>query len=136
MKYVNFLSLFLSLSFTVQASDHLDSYYQKYEQCTSSERNKKPLTENVMAEHGLSKQDLKYILIIKGIRIATCSQKEEKEYLDSANKNELITTQSEYNKLILSKLSKEELIHINAINQSLVEFNIDVNIISLYDKLK
>ena len=80
MKYVNFLSLFLSLSFTVQASDHLDSYYQKYEQCTSSERNKKPLTENVMAEHGLSKQDLKYILIIKGILgLPHAPKKEEKE---------------------------------------------------------
>jgi len=136
MKYVNLLPVFISLSFTVQANDYLGSYYQKYEECTESEKSKKQLTENVIIEHGLNKQDLKYILIIKDIRIAKCSEEEEKMYLNSANKDQLITTQSEYNKIILSKLKREELIHINKINKNLAEFNVDVNIISLYESLK
>lgn len=136
MKYVNFLLLLLPLSFALQANEALDAYYQKYEECANHENSKKPLTADVMNKYTLKKQDLKYILIIKDIRVAKCSEAEEKAYLNTVNKEKKITTQSEYNQSILAKLNKEELVHINKINQRLAEFNVDVNVISLYDKLK
>ncbi len=135
MKYVNFITLLLICgchSYNSEAKNSLAEYYAKVDECVETEKKKPDITvDNVQIE------DIKYLFLIQNIRIANCSKEQENLYINSSSYNEeKITTLSQYNSQDLSEMDKKEIEHIDSLDKSLESYNLEVDLISLYEQLK
>jgi len=118
-------------SFQTLANDFLDSYYLKIEECTAAEKIKPKLTA-----HLITLDEIKYISLIRNLRIEDCSKSEEMDYLNHAKESDKKITLSSYNNDDLSKLTEKELISIEEINRQLQDYNLEVDLLSIYETLK
>ncbi len=135
MKCANFIALLLMCSchsYHSQAANSLTEYYAKIDECIETEQKKPDITaDNVLPG------DVEYLFFVKSIRIANCSKEQEHRYINSPlYDEEKITTLSQYNQQDLSKMSKEEVEYIKHLDKKLANYNLEVDLLSLYDQLK
>lgn len=136
MKLANITSVFILLwsfiaSASASASEVEDLYYQKIEQCVNDEQRKKDLTAR-----DVTPEELKYIPIVRSLRVERCSKIEESNYVQSLGGSKIPETISTYNNRDLSTLTKGELETIRNIDERLESYNLEVDLLSIYDKLK
>ena len=125
------LLILVSVPFQTLANDFLGSYYLKIKECSAAEKSKPNLTE-----HMITFDEIKYISLIRNLRIEDCSKSEEMDYLNHAKESGKKITLSSYNKADLSKLTEKELTSIEELNRQLQGYNLDVDLISIYETLK
>ena len=113
------------------ASEMEDLYYQKIEQCVDDEQDKKDLTAR-----DVTLEELKYIPIVRSLRVERCSKLEESNYVQSFGDSKVPETISTYNNRDLSTLTKGELATIKNIDERLESYNLEVDLLSIYDKLE
>ncbi|MGY5540568.1 hypothetical protein [Vibrio brasiliensis] len=136
MKLANITFVFILLwsfiaSASASASEVEDLYYQKIEQCVNDEQRKKDLTAR-----DVTPEELKYIPIVRSLRVERCSKIEESNYVQSFGGSKIPETISTYNNRDLSALTKGELETIRNIDERLESYNLEVDLLSIYDKLK
>ncbi|WP_231570835.1 hypothetical protein [Vibrio jasicida] len=121
------------LSFQTFANDFVDAYYAKVEECIAFEKAKPDLTDNQV-----SLNEVKYLPLIRSLRIEDCSKAEETAYLNDIKTQgtELKATLSSYNKSDLSKLTEQELLLLEELNEKLQNYSLEVDLISIYEKLE
>lgn len=124
-------SFIASASASASASEVEDLYYQKIEQCVNDEQRKKDLTAR-----DVTPEELKYIPIVRSLRVERCSKIEESNYVQSFGGSKIPETISTYNNRDLSALTKGELETIRNIDERLESYNLEVDLLSIYDKLK
>ncbi len=145
---MNYKKLPLLLAFITPsiclAESSYDAYKDSVKNCIEIENQKSPVTINDL--HGLKPEDIdKYLLLLKDIRIQECSKSYEMEALvnELSSGNELINIDklserylSIYIKKRTNTLSENELSKLNQLDSSLKEKSLEVNILSLWEKLK
>lgn len=131
MKFGRFILITLALSSLAKANELINIYHDKVDECIAREKTKKSLTEE-----NITVNDLKYILIIKNIRIAECSKLEESAYINSSKTEYVEQTLSQFNEIDLKNMSSNELDYINKLDHKLKDYNLEVNLLSIYEKLK
>ncbi len=130
MKFVNLFSLCAIFFCGISVANEIDVYYQKVESCIEQEKLKDDLTAN-----DVKINDFKYLPIIKNIRIANCSQQEENDYLNS-KASQHSHTLTYFNEQDLLQFSRDELTAIAELDRKLSKKNLEVDLLSIYDKLK
>lgn len=113
------------------ADDRLDKYYAKVQECIDFEKAKPDLTM-----HSVSLKDMEYLPLIRSLRIESCSKSEELNYIGSIDESDLKTTLSVYNEMDSSKLTEEELIFIKELDKRLQNYNLETDLLLIYEKLK
>lgn len=113
------------------ADDRLDKYYAKVQECIDFEKAKPDLTT-----HLVSLKDMEYLPLIRSLRIESCSKSEELNYIGSINESDPKTTLSVYNEMDSSKLTEEELIFIKQLDKRLQNYNLETDLLLIYEKLK
>lgn len=145
---MNYKKLPLLLAFITPsiclAESSYDAYKDSVKNCIEIENQKSPVTINDL--HGLKPEDIdKYLLLLKDIRIQECSKSYEMEALvnELSSGNELINIDklskrylSIYIKKRTNTLSENELSKLNQLDSSLKEKSLEVNMLSLWEKLK
>lgn len=145
---MNYKKLPLLLAFITPsiclAESSYDAYKDSVKNCIEIENQKSPVTINDL--HGLKPEDIdKYLLLLKDIRIQECSKSYEMEALvnELSSGNELINVNklserylSIYIKKRTNTLSENELSKLNQLDSSLKEKSLEVNMLSLWEKLK
>lgn len=145
---MNYKKLPLLLAFITPsiclAESSYDAYKDSVKNCIEIENQKSPVTINDL--HGLKPEDIdKYLLLLKDIRIQECSKSYEMEALvnELSSGNELININklserylSIYIKKRTNTLSENELSKLNQLDSSLKEKSLEVNMLSLWEKLK
>ncbi|WP_337921361.1 hypothetical protein [Vibrio cholerae] len=145
---MNYKKLPLLLAFITPsiclAESSYDAYKDSVKNCIEIENQKSPFTINDL--HGLKPEDIdKYLLLLKDIRIQECSKSYEMEALvnELSSGNELINIDklserylSIYIKKRTNTLSENELSKLNQLDSSLKEKSLEVNMLSLWEKLK
>lgn len=145
---MNYKKLLLLLAFITPsiclAESSYDAYKDSVKNCIEIENQKSPVTINDL--HGLKPEDIdKYLLLLKDIRIQECSKSYEMEALvnELSSGNDLINIDklserylSIYIKKRTSTLSENELSKLNQLDSSLKEKSLEVNMLSLWEKLK
>lgn len=145
---MNYKKLPLLLAFITPsiclAESSYDAYKDSVKNCIEIENQKTPVTINDL--HGLKPEDIdKYLLLLKDIRIQECSKSYEMEALvnELSSGNELINIDklserylSIYIKKRTNTLSENELSKLNQLDSSLKEKSLEVNMLSLWEKLK
>ncbi|MFG5030169.1 hypothetical protein [Vibrio cholerae] len=145
---MNYKKLPLLLAFITPsiclAESSYDVYKDSVKNCIEIENQKSPVTINDL--HGLKPEDIdKYLLLLKDIRIQECSKSYEMEALvnELSSGNELINIDklserylSIYIKKRTNTLSENELSKLNQLDSSLKEKSLEVNMLSLWEKLK
>lgn len=145
---MNYKKLPLLLAFITPsiclAESSYDAYKDSVKNCIEIENQKSPVTINDL--HGLKPEDIdKYLLLLKDIRIQECSKSYEIEALvnELSSGNELINIDklskrylSIYIKKRTNTLSENELSKLNQLDSSLKEKSLEVNMLSLWEKLK
>ncbi|EOX3120925.1 hypothetical protein ACX6FB_003558 [Vibrio cholerae] len=145
---MNYKKLPLLLAFITPsiclAESSYDAYKDSVKNCIEIENRKSPVTINDL--HGLKPEDIdKYLLLLKDIRIQECSKSYEMEALvnELSSGNELININklserylSIYIKKRTNTLSENELSKLNQLDSSLKEKSLEVNMLSLWEKLK
>lgn len=145
---MNYKKLPLLLAFITPsiclAESSYDAYKNSVKNCIEIEDQKSPVTINDL--HGLKPEDIdKYLLLLKDIRIQECSKSYEMEALvnELSSGNELINIDklserylSIYIKKRTNTLSENELSKLNQLDSSLKEKSLEVNMLSLWEKLK
>lgn len=145
---MNYKKLPLLLAFITPsiclAESSYDAYKDSVKNCIEIENQKSPVTINDL--HGLKPEDIdKYLLLLKDIRIQECSKSYEMEALvnELSSGNELINIDklserylSIYIKKRTNTLSENELSKLNQLDSSLKEKSLEVNMLSLGEKLK
>lgn len=145
---MNYKKLPLLLAFITPsiclAESSYDAYKKSVKNCIEIENQKSPVTINDL--HGLKPEDIdKYLLLLKDIRIQECSKSYEMEALvnELSSGNELINIDklserylSIYIKKRTNTLSENELSKLNQLDSSLKEKSLEVNMLSLWEKLK
>lgn len=123
----------VALSFQTLADDLLDVYYIKVEECIAIEKTKPDLTDSQV-----SLSEVRYLPLIRNIRIENCSKTEEVAYLADRNGDgaELKTTLSSYNESDSAKLTRQELLLVEELNEKLQNYNLEVDLLSIYEKLE
>lgn len=126
------------------AESSYDAYKDSVKYCIEIENQKSPVTINDL--HGLKPEDIdKYLLLLKDIRIQECSKPYEMVALvnEISSSNELINADklsdrylSIYIKRRMNTFSKNELSKLNQLDSSLKEKSLEVNMLSLWEKLK
>ncbi|EGR0144096.1 hypothetical protein FPT16_18495 [Vibrio cholerae] len=126
------------------AESSYDAYKDSVKNCIEIENQKSPVTINDL--HGLKPEDIdKYLLLLKDIRIQECSKSYEMEALvnELSSGNELINIDklserylSIYIKKRTNTLSENELSKLNQLDSSLKEKSLEVNMLSLWERLK
>ncbi len=126
------------------AESSYDAYKDSVKYCIEIENQKSPVTINDL--HGLKPEDIdKYLLLLKDIRIQECSKSYEMVALvnEISSSNELINADklsdrylSIYIKRRMNTFSKNELSKLNQLDSSLKEKSLEVNMLSLWEKLK
>jgi hypothetical protein len=120
-----------AMSFGTFADEQLDKYYAKVEECIAFEKAKPDLTTYLV-----SLEDMEYLPLLRSLRIESCSKSEELNYIDSTNESDLKTTLSVYNETDSSKLTEEELIFIKQLDKRLQNYNLETDLLLIYEKLK
>lgn len=133
----------LTLSICLAESSY-DAYKDSVKYCIEIENQKSPVTINDL--HGLKPEDIdKYLLLLKDIRIQECSKPYEMVALvnEISSSNELINADklsdrylSIYIKRRMNTFSKNELSKLNQLDSSLKEKSLEINMLSLWEKLK
>lgn len=145
---MNYKKLPLLLAFITPsiclAESSYDAYKDSVKNCIEIENQKAPVTISDL--HGLKPEDIdKYLLLLKDIRIQECSKSYEMEALvnELSSGNELINIDklselylSIYIKKRTNTLSENELSKLNQLDSSLKEKSLEVNMLSLWEKLK
>ncbi|HFQ5433823.1 TPA: hypothetical protein ACGVBV_004331 [Vibrio vulnificus] len=145
---MNYKKLPLLLAFITPsiclAESSYDAYKDSVKNCIEIENQKSPVTINDL--HGLKPEDIdKYLLLLKDIRIQKCSKSYEMDALvnDLSSGNDLINIDklserylSIYIKKRTNTLSENELSKLNQLDSSLKEKSLEVNMLSLWEKLK
>ncbi len=145
---MNYKKLPLLLAFITPsiclAESSYDAYKDSVKNCIEIENRKSPVTINDL--HELKPEDIdKYLLLLKDIRIQECSKSYEMEALvnELSSGNELININklserylSIYIKKRTNTLSENELSKLNQLDSSLKEKSLEVNMLSLWEKLK
>lgn len=145
---MNYKKLPLLLAFITPsiclAESSYDAYKDSVKNCIEIENQKAPVTISDL--HGLKPEDIdKYLLLLKDIRIQECSKSYEMEALvnELSSGNELISIDklserylSIYIKKRTNTLSENELSKLNQLDSSLKEKSLEVNMLSLWEKLK
>ncbi|HAS6385904.1 TPA: hypothetical protein RZA60_003308 [Vibrio vulnificus] len=145
---MNYKKLLLLLAFITPsiclAESSYDAYKDSVKNCIEIENQKSPVTINDL--HGLKSEDIdKYLLLLKDIRIQECSKSYEMEALvnELSSGNDLINIDklserylSIYIKKRTNTLSENELSKLNQLDSSLKEKSLEVNMLSLWEKLK
>lgn len=145
---MNYKKLPLLLAFITPsiclAESSYDAYKDSVKNCIEIENQKSPVTISDL--HGLKPEDIdKYLLLLKDIRIQECSKSYEMEALvnEISSGNELINIDklserylSIYIKKRTNTLSENELSKLNQLDSSLKEKSLEVNMLSLWEKLK
>ncbi|EJL6522468.1 hypothetical protein RDG66_17610 [Vibrio cholerae] len=145
---MNYKKLPLLLAFITPsiclAESSYDAYKDSVKNCIEIENQKAPVTISDL--HGLKPEDIdKYLLLLKDIRIQECSKSYEMEALvnELSSGNELISIDklserylSIYIKKRTNALSENELSKLNQLDSSLKEKSLEVNMLSLWEKLK
>lgn len=145
---MNYKKLPLLLAFITPsiclAESSYDAYKDSVKNCIEIENQKSPVTINDL--HGLKPEDIdKYLLLLKDIRIQECSKSYEMEALvnELSSGNDLINIDklserylSIYIKKRTNTLSGNELSKLNQLDSSLKEKSLEVNMLSLWEKLK
>lgn len=145
---MNYKKLCLLLTLLTPAICLAESSYNAYKDsvkyCIEIENQKSPVTINDL--HGLKPEDIdKYLLLLKDIRIQECSKPYEMVALvnEISSSNELINADklsdrylSIYIKRRMNTFSKNELSKLNQLDSSLKEKSLEVNMLSLWEKLK
>ncbi|RBO14612.1 hypothetical protein DSL61_16365 [Vibrio cholerae] len=145
---MNYKKLPLLLAFITPsiclAESSYDAYKDSVKNCIEIENQKAPVTISDL--HGLKPEDIdKYLLLLKDIRIQECSKSYEMEALvnELSSGNELInidTLSERYLSIYIKKrtntLSENELSKLNQLDSSLKEKSLEVNMLSLWEKLK
>ncbi|WP_217526163.1 hypothetical protein [Vibrio cholerae] len=145
---MNYKKLPLLLAFITPsiclAESSYDAYKDSVKNCIEIENQKAPVTISDL--HGLKPKDIdKYLLLLKDIRIQECSKSYEMEALvnELSSGNELISIDklserylSIYIKKRTNTLSENELSKLNQLDSSLKEKSLEVNMLSLWEKLK
>lgn len=145
---MNYKKLPLLLAFITPsiclAESSYDAYKDSVKNCIEIENQKSPVTINDL--HGLKPEDIdKYLLLLKDIRIQECSKSYEMEALvnELSSGNELINIDklserylSIYIKKRTNTLSENELSKLNQLDSSLKEKSLEVNMLSLWERLK
>jgi len=123
----------VGLSFQTLADDLLDAYYTKVEECIAIEKTKPDLTDSQV-----SLNIVKYLPLIRSLRIEDCSKTEEIAYLADTNGDgiELKTTLSSYNESDSAKLTRQELLLVEELNEKLQNYSLEVDLLSIYEKLE
>ncbi|MEF3023146.1 hypothetical protein V4D05_18700 [Vibrio mimicus] len=126
------------------AESSYDAYKDSVKYCIEIENQKSPVTINDL--HGLKPEDIdKYLLLLKDIRIQECSKPYEMVALvnEISSSNDLINADklsdrylSIYIKRRMNTFSKNELSKLNQLDSSLKEKSLEVNMLSLWEKLK
>lgn len=119
------------LPFGVFGDESLDNYYSKIEECIAFEKNKPDLTEDQV-----SLNDIKYLPLIRSLRIEDCSRSEELNYIDNTQGSDLKVTLSTYNKEDLSKLTVDEVALVKELDSKLQGYNLEIDLLAIYEKLK
>lgn len=142
-KKLPLLLAFLTPSICLAESSY-DAYKDSVKNCIEIENQKSPVTISDL--HGLKPEDIdKYLLLLKDIRIQECSKSYEMEALvnELSSGNELINIDklserylSIYIKKRTNTLSENELSKLNQLDSSLKEKSLEVNMLSLWEKLK
>ena len=126
--------VFVALAFTnaqVFANDFLDNYYSKVEECIAIEKNKPDVTENQ-----ISIREVKYLSIIRSLRIEKCSKVEELSYIENTKNSMLKATLSAYNKMDLSKLTTKELVLLRELDSKLKAYSLETDLLSIFEDLE
>ena len=126
--------MFIALAFTsaqVFANNFLDSYYSKVEECISIEKNKPDVTANQISIH-----EVKYLSIIRSLRIEDCSKVEELSYIVNTERSTLKETLSTYNKNNLSKLTTKEQDLLKELDSKLKAYSLETDLLSVFDDLE
>lgn len=145
---MNYKKLPLLLAFITPsiclAESSYDAYKDSVKSCIGIENQKSPVTISDL--HGLKPEDIdKYLLLLKDIRIQECSKSYEMEALvnELSSGNELINIDklserylSIYIKKRTNTLSENELSKLKQLDSSLKEKSLEVNMLSLWEKLK
>ncbi|HGS4862477.1 TPA: hypothetical protein ACMDQZ_003494 [Vibrio cholerae] len=145
---MNYKKLPLLLAFITPsiclAESSYDAYKDSVKNCIKIENQKSPVTINDL--HGLKPEDIdKYLLLLKDIRIKECSKSYEMEALvnELSSGNELINIDklserylSIYIKKRTNTLSENELSKLNQLDSSLKEKSLEINMLSLWERLK
>ncbi|WP_046030615.1 hypothetical protein [Vibrio vulnificus] len=145
---MNYKKLLLLLAFITPsiclAESSYDAYKDSVKNCIEIENQKSPVTINDL--HGLKPEDIdKYLLLLKDIRIQECSKSYEMEALvnELSSGNDLINIDklserylSIYIKKRTNTLSENELSKLNQLDSLLKEKSLEVNMLSLWEKLK
>lgn len=142
-KKLPLLLAFITPSICLAESSY-DAYKDSVKNCIEIENQKSPVTISDL--HGLKPEDIdKYLLLLKDIRIQECSKSYEMEALvnEISSGNELINIDklserylSIYIKKRTNTLSENELSKLNQLDSSLKEKSLEVNMLSLWEKLK
>ena len=119
------------LSFGALCDDSLDNYYSKVEECIAFEKSKPDLTEEQV-----SLNEMKYLPLVRSMRIEDCSREEELDYIDNTKSSDLKVTLSAYNKRDLSKLSEDEVALLEELNNELEGYNLETDLLAIYEKLE
>ncbi|RDX37869.1 hypothetical protein DZA52_04710 [Vibrio campbellii] len=123
--------MLITMSSGIFADELLDKYYAKVEECIGFEKAKPDLTTKLV-----SLKDMEYLPLIRSLRIESCSKLEELNYIGNMNESDLKTTLSVYNEMDSAKLTEEELVFIKKLDKRLQNYNLETDLLLIYEKLK